>query len=50
LQQKGFPAFVVTPTADNFYRVQVGPFSTQAASEKARQALQREGFKSIFKR
>jgi DedD protein len=50
LQQKGFSAFVVAPASDNFYRVQVGPFATQAASEKARQALEREGFKSIFKR
>jgi DedD protein len=50
LQQKGFPAFVVTPATDNFYRVQVGPFSTQAAGENAKEALEREGFKSIFKR
>ena len=26
LQQKNFPAFVVTPSADKFYRVQVGPY------------------------
>jgi len=50
LQQKGFPAFVLTPTADNFYRVQVGPFPSQAVGDKAKQSLQREGFKAIFRR
>ncbi|MGC1105824.1 MAG: SPOR domain-containing protein [Candidatus Acidiferrales bacterium] len=50
LQQKGFPAFVITPTADNFYRVQVGPFENQTIGDKAKQSLQREGFKAIFRR
>lgn len=50
LQQKGFPAFVITPAADSFYRVQVGPFRTQAIGDKAKQSLQREGFKAIFRR
>lgn len=50
LQQKGFPAFVLTPAADNFYRVQVGPFPSQAIGDKAKQSLQREGFKAIFRR
>ncbi|MFZ3245585.1 MAG: SPOR domain-containing protein, partial [Candidatus Acidiferrales bacterium] len=50
LQQKGFPAFVLTPSSDSFYRVQVGPFSTQAVGDKAKQSLQREGFKAIFRR
>ncbi len=50
LQQKGFPAFVLTPSSDGFYRVQVGPFSTQAVGDKAKQSLEREGFKAIFRR
>ncbi|MGB6484223.1 MAG: SPOR domain-containing protein [Candidatus Acidiferrales bacterium] len=50
LQQKGFPAFVITPTADSFYRVQVGPFENQTIGDKAKQSLQREGFKAIFRR
>ncbi|HEV2287722.1 MAG TPA: SPOR domain-containing protein [Candidatus Acidoferrales bacterium] len=50
LQQKGFPAFVLAPTSDNFYRVQVGPFPNQAVGDKAKQSLQREGFKAIFRR
>ena len=50
LQQKNFPSFVVTPTADNFYRVQVGPYSDPRAADSARAALDRAGFKAIVKR
>ena len=50
LQKKSFPAFVVAPASDSFFRVQVGPYSTQAAGDRARQSLEREGFKAIFKR
>ncbi len=50
LQQKGFPAFVLTPSSDAFYRVQVGPFRTQATGDKAKQLLEREGFKAIYRR
>jgi cell division protein FtsN len=50
LQQKRFPAFVVTPTSDNFYRVQVGPYSDQKAAESAKSALDHAGFKAIIKR
>lgn len=50
LQQKGFPAFVVTPSSDNFYRVQVGPYAKLQSGILARQSLEREGFKAILKR
>jgi len=50
LQQKHFPSFVVTPTTDNFYRVQVGPYSDISAAENAKRQLDREGFKAIIKR
>jgi DedD protein len=50
LQQKKFPAFVVAPAADNFYRVQVGPYATDRAAESAKTALDRVGFKAIIKR
>jgi len=50
LQQKNFPSFVVTPTADNFYRVQVGPYPDERAAGSARAALDRAGFKAIIKR
>lgn len=50
LQQKKFPSFVVAPTTDAFYRVQVGPYSSEADAENAKRALDREGFKAIIKR
>ena len=50
LQQKKFPSFVVTPTTDNFYRVQVGPYPDQKSADAAKSALDRAGFKAIIKR
>jgi DedD protein len=50
LQQKHFPSFVVTPTTDNFYRVQVGPYSDVQAAEAGKQALDHAGFIAIIKR
>jgi DedD protein len=50
LQQKHFPSFVVTPTADNFYRVQVGPYPDERAADSAKAALDRAGFIAIVKR
>ena len=50
LQQKRFPSFVVTPTTDNLYRVQLGPYADLAAAEQARRSVEREGFKTIIKR
>ena len=50
LQQKRFPSFVVTPTTDNFYRVQVGPYQDEKAAEAAKTALDHAGFKAIIKR
>ena len=50
LQQKHFPSFVVTPTNDNFYRVQVGPYADVQAADAAKQALDHAGFIAIIKR
>jgi len=50
LQQKEYPAFVLTPSADNLYRVQVGPYADAQSAEIARRSLEREGFKAITKR
>jgi DedD protein len=50
LQQKKFPSFVVTPTTDSLYHVQVGPYPDVHAAESARSALDRAGFKAIIKR
>jgi cell division septation protein DedD len=50
LQQKKFPSFVVLASADNLYRVQVGPYPDDRAAESAISALGRDGFKAIIKR
>lgn len=50
LQAKGFPSFVVNSTTDGFYRVQVGPFDSQAIGDKVKQNLERAGFKAIYRR
>jgi DedD protein len=50
IQQKKFPSFVVAPTTDNFYRVQVGPYNNVASAESAKSALEQAGFKAIIKR
>jgi len=50
LQQKKFPAFVLTPGEDHFYRVQVGPYADAQSATAARHALETQGFKSIIKR
>jgi len=49
LQKKKFPAFVIPPGADRFYHVQVGPYADAKTAEKARAALEQEGFKPIVK-
>jgi DedD protein len=50
LQRKKFSAFVLAPSGDNFYRVQVGPYRDQRNAESARRELERAGFKPIIKR
>ena len=50
LQQKRFPAFVITPSTDKYYRVQVGPYADNQTASKARGDLEANGFKSIVKR
>lgn len=50
LQQKKFPAFVIPPGADKYYRVQVGPYSDTQTASSASKDLEAKGFKSIIKR
>jgi cell division protein FtsN len=50
LQQKKFPAFVLPPSADKYYRVQVGPYADNQSATNARKDLEAKGFKSIIKR
>jgi len=50
LQQKRFPAFVLPPGADRYYRVQVGPYTDPQSADLARQRLESQGFKAITRR
>jgi DedD protein len=50
LQKKKFHSFVVAPSTDRFYRVQVGPYRDERAADNARAALDHAGFKAIIKR
>jgi len=49
LQKKKFPAFVLSPQADKYYHVQVGPYADPKAAEAARKGLEGAGFKAIVK-
>lgn len=50
LQQKKFPAFVLPPSADRYYRVRVGPYADPQSADLARQKLESQGFKAITRR
>jgi cell division septation protein DedD len=49
LQKKKFPAYVLSPRADKYYRVQVGPYADQKAADAAKKGLEGAGFKAIVK-
>lgn len=49
LQKKKFPAFVLSPQTDKYYRVQVGPYADPSAAEAARKGLEGAGFKAFVK-
>jgi cell division septation protein DedD len=49
LQQKKFPAFVLSPQGDKYYRVQVGPYADEKAAEAARKGLEGAGFNAFLK-
>jgi septal ring-binding cell division protein DamX len=49
LQKKKFPAFVLSPQGDKYYRVQVGPYADSKAADAARKGLEGAGFKAIVK-
>jgi cell division septation protein DedD len=49
LRKKKFPAFVVSPQADKYFRVQVGPYADQKSADAARKGLEGAGFKAIVK-
>jgi cell division septation protein DedD len=49
LQKNKFPAFVLSPQSDKYYRVQVGPYADQKAADVAKKGLEGAGFKPIVK-
>jgi len=49
LRAKKFPAFVVNPTTDKYYHVQVGPYHDMKSAEAAKKGLESAGFKAIVK-
>jgi cell division septation protein DedD len=49
LQKKKFLAFVVSPTTDKYYHVQVGPYPDLKSADAAKKGLESAGFKAIVK-
>jgi cell division septation protein DedD len=49
LRRKKFPAFVLSPQGDKYYRVQVGPYTDQKSVQAAKKGLEAAGFKAIIK-
>lgn len=49
LRKKKFPAGVLPPQGDKYYRVQVGPYADQKALQTAKKGLETAGFKAIIK-
>jgi len=50
LQKKNLPAFVFRHGPDYLYRVAVGPFSNEQATDKAKSSLEKQGLKPILRR
>ena len=48
LQNKRFPATVLAPQKDKFYRVQVGPYKDQKSADAAKKGLEGAGFKAFY--
>ena len=49
LRLKHFPAFVINPTTDKYYHVQVGPYHDVKSADAAKKGLEAAGFKAIVK-
>jgi cell division septation protein DedD len=49
LRLKHFPAFVINPTTDKYYHVQVGPYHDVKSADDAKKGLESAGFKAIVK-
>src|SRR5215467_5436603 len=49
LQKRKFPAYVLSPHGDKYYRVQVGPYADLKAAAVAQKGLEGAGFKAFVK-
>ena len=49
LKAKRFPAVVMAPLGNKYYRVQVGPYADRKSAEAARKGLENAGFRAIVK-
>ncbi len=49
LQKKKFPASVLSPQSDKFFRVQVGPYPDQKSADAAKKGLEAAGFRAFVK-
>jgi cell division septation protein DedD len=50
LRKKDYPVFVVNPSADKLFHVQVGPFASLADAESMRTRLASDGYNPIVKK
>ena len=50
LRKKNFPAILLMPDPDRYYRVQVGPFADTRSATIAMRKLEKEGFKPTIRR
>ncbi len=50
LRKKNFPAFVLKPSGDRYYRVRVGPYADTESAHLAKRTLGKRGFQAIVKR
>jgi cell division septation protein DedD len=49
LQAKKFPASVLSPQSDKYFRVQVGPYPDQKSADAAKKGLEAAGFRAFVK-
>ncbi|MDP9147385.1 MAG: SPOR domain-containing protein [Acidobacteriota bacterium] len=49
LQKRKFPAFVLAPQGNKYYRVLVGPYAELKSAEAAKKGLESAGFRAIVK-
>ena len=49
LQKKKFPASVLSPQGDKYFRVQVGPYPDQKSADAAKKGLEAAGFRAFVK-